>query len=89
MALSFSEKVRMSAGNKAFRIYEVTSDGSSTTINASDLEMNYIEYAVLTPVTAMSAVADFPYLSGTTSGTYVTIIAQDSANVIAIEAWGW
>ena len=85
MANTFSEKVRMSMGNKAMRVYEVTSD-TSTTINASDIGLNYIEYAVLTPVTAMS---DYPILSGITTGTYVTIVSQDASNVVAIEAWGW
>jgi len=88
MANTFSEKVRMSMGNKAMRVYEVTSD-TSTTINASDIGLNYIEYAVLTPVTAMSSAADYPILSGTTTGTYVTIVSQDASNVVAIEAWGW
>jgi hypothetical protein len=89
MALTFSEKVRMSMGNKAMRVYEVTSDGSVTTINATDLGMNYIEYAVLTPVSAMSSAADYPILSGTTTGVYVTMVVQDSGNINAIEAWGW
>ena len=89
MANTFSEKVRMSMGNKALRVYEITSDGSTTTVNASDLGMNYIEYAVLTPVSAMSSAADYPILSGTTTGTYVTMVAQDSANINCIEAWGW
>jgi len=88
MANTFSEKVRMSMGNKAMRVYEVTSD-TSTTINASDIGLNYIEYAVLTPVTAMSSAADYPILSGITTGTYVTIVSQDASNVVAIEAWGW
>ena len=88
MANTFSEKVRMSMGNKAMRVYEVTSD-TSTTINATDLGMNYIEYAVLTPVSAMSSAADYPILSGVTTGTYVTLVAQDADNVVAIEAWGW
>ena len=88
MANTFSKKVRISMGSKAFRVYEVTSD-TSTTINASDLDMNYIEYAVLTPVTAMSSAADYPILSGTTTGQYVTIVSQDASNVVAIMAWGW
>ena len=70
------------------RVYVVTSD-TSTTINASDIGLNYIEYAVLTPVTAMSSAADYPILSGITTGTYVTIVSQDASNVVAIEAWGW
>jgi hypothetical protein len=90
MALTFSEKVRLSDGNKAFRIYEITHDGSATTINASDLEMNFIEYAVMSPVSELSAVADFPWLSGTTTGQFVTMRgALSSAAINAIMAWGW
>lgn len=89
MALTFSEKVRQSDGVKAKRVYEITSDGSVTTINASDLGMNYIEYAVLTPVSAMSSAADYPILSGVTTGIFVTMVVQDSGNINAIEAWGW
>lgn len=90
MALSFSEKVRMSQGNKSFRVYEVTHDGSATTINASDLGMNYIEYMVLGPVTALSSVADFPILSGTTYGTYVTYSGALSSGAIdVVQAWGY
>lgn len=47
MALSFSEKFRAGIGGKAWRVVEVTSDGSTTTINASDLDMNYIEEAII------------------------------------------
>ena len=89
MANTFSEKVRMSMGNKAFRVYEVTSD-TSTTINATDLGMNYIDYAVMYPKTALSSdAADYPRISGTTTGPYITVVAQSASAVDVIEAWGW
>jgi hypothetical protein len=89
MALTFSQKLRMSMGNKAFRVYEVTHDGSTTTIEASDLDMNYIDYALVRSITALSSVADFDYLSGTVSGPYVTLANALSASAkCAIEAWG-
>jgi len=89
MALSFSEKVRGTQGNKAFRVYEITHDGSATTVNASDLGMNYIEYAVMGPVTALSSQADFPRLSGTTYGPYVVMVALSSGAKDVIQAWGY
>ena len=90
MALTFSEKVRMSAGNKSFRLYHVTHDGSTTTIDAGSLGMNYIEAMVITPFTALSAVADYSVLSGTTSGPYVTFAnALSSGAIDIIQAWGW
>jgi len=47
MALTFSEKFRAGIGGKAWRVVEVTSDGSTTSINASDLDLNYITEAMI------------------------------------------
>ena len=49
MALTITEKFRMTAGGRAFRMFEVTADGSTVSINASDLDMDQIEFAKLTP----------------------------------------
>lgn len=91
MALTFVEKLRGTTMGKAFRIYEVTHDGSATTIDASNLDLNYIDYAVVNGLTALSAVADYDYLSGVTGGnTYVTFANALSASSIAVvQAWGW
>ena len=90
MALSFSQKIRGKQGNKAFRVYEVTVDGSATTIEASALDLNYIDYAIVQLIAPMSAVANWQYLSGAVSGTYVTLAnAGDASDKIAIMAWGW
>jgi len=89
MALSFSQKVRDRFGSKAYRVYEVTHDGSATTIDASNLDMHHIEYAFLHPITALSSVADLPRLSGTTSGPFVTMVAMSSGSVNSIIAYGW
>lgn len=90
MALTFTEQVRESIGRKSFRVYKVTHDGSTTTINASDLGMNYIEAMVITPFTALSAVADYSVLSGTTTGTYVTVAnALSSGAIDMVQAWGY
>ena len=90
MALTFSQKIRGKMGDKEFRLYEVTPDASATTIEASALDMNYIDYAVVQLIAPMSAVANWQYLSGTLSGTYVTLAnAGDASDKIAIMAWGW
>ena len=90
MALTFSKKIRGKMGDKEFRLYEVTPDGSITTINASEIDLNYIDYAVVQLIAPMSAVASWPYLSGTLSGQYVTLAnAGDASDKIAVMAWGW
>ena len=90
MALTFSEKLRGTTMGKAFRIFEVTHDGSVTTVEATDLDMNYIDYAIVNGMTALSSVADYDYLSGTVSGTYVTLAgALSSSSKFVIRAWGW
>jgi hypothetical protein len=90
MALAFSEKITLSAGDKAFRVYEVTHDGISTTIQANDLNLTYIEHITPSPRTALSTAADdFPGISGTTTGLYVTIRACSADAVTALKAWGW
>jgi len=43
MALTFTQKCKAQIGGMAFRAYEVESDGSTTTINASDLDLREIE----------------------------------------------
>lgn len=47
MALTFSEKLRSTLGGKEFRAYEVTCDGSTLSIKATDLELHYIESAMI------------------------------------------
>ncbi len=91
MALAFVEKIRGTTMGKAFRIYEVTHDGSATTIDASNLDLNYIDYAIVNGLVALSAVADYDYLSGTTGGApYVTFAnALSSGAVCVVQAWGW
>lgn len=90
MALTFVEKVRGTTMGKAFRVAEVTHDGSITTIEATDLDLNYIDYAIVNGIFALSAMSDYDYLSGATSGTYVTLAnALTSTTKCVIRAWGW
>ena len=57
MALTFTEKCNASIGGMAFRAYEVTADGSTTTINASDLDMREIEVIFFQQRSDLSAAA--------------------------------
>jgi hypothetical protein len=45
MALTLTEKSRVSLGNKFLVCYEVTGDGSTTQVNASSLGLKHIEHA--------------------------------------------
>lgn len=91
MALTFVEKLRGTTMGKAFRLYEVTHDGSATTIDAANLDLNYIDYAIVNGMTALSAVADYDYLSGVTGASpFVTFAnALSSGSICAVQAWGW
>ncbi len=60
MALTFTKKVAISMGSKAFRLYDVTHDGSATDIAAAKLELNYVDGAIC-------AASVFPVSSGGTS----------------------
>jgi len=57
MALSFSEKFRSVIDGKAMRIVEVTSDGSTATITAENLGLNYILEAMVMNNTDLSGSA--------------------------------
>lgn len=88
MALSFTEKVRERLGRKRYHVYEVTHDGSATTVNASDVGLNYIDYAIATSNTALSGTADVPRLS-VTAGTFVAFGAATTASTIdVLQLWG-
>lgn len=91
MALTFVEKLRGTQMGKAFRIYEVTHDGSATTIDASNLDLNYIDYAIVNGLTALSSIADYDYLSGTTGASPYVLLANalSSGSICVVQAWGW
>lgn len=47
MALTLTERLRISLGNKAFRAYEITHDASTTAITAASLDLHYVEAAMI------------------------------------------
>ena len=91
MALTFTKKVSMSVGDKKFRLYEITADGSTTAINASSLGMNYIDHAIMSPQkAALSAVADYNYLNVSGASIAISMAGAGSADaVMDLQAWGW
>ena len=90
MALSFSEKVNVRIGRRKFKVYEVTHDGSETSIDASDLGLNYIDYSLLDNKGALSSdAADFNYM-GTATGTYIGMTNALSASAVdVLQVWGY
>ena len=89
MALSFSEKVSTRIGNRKYKVYEVTHDGSATTVDASDVGLNYIDYALSRPWTPLSDVTDWPDMS-VSAGIFVAFKDAASADAIDIlEFWGY
>ena len=90
MALAFSQKIREKLGSKEFRVYEVTPDASATTINASDIDLNYISYAVPHLKDALTAVAAHCYFTGNAYGTYVVLGATHTGSeTVVVQAWGY
>ena len=45
MALTISEDFRLTAGGRAWRFVTVTLDGTTSTIAASSIDLDYIEFA--------------------------------------------
>ncbi len=88
MALTFSEKVSQRIGRKKYKVYEVTHDGSATTVDASSLGLNYIDYALVRSKTAMSSVADMARLSTTAGSNVLFGGALSSGAIDIVEAWG-
>jgi len=90
MALSFSEKARLAIGGKAFRVYEVTHDGSETSIDATDFDMQYIEASWVGGGTCpLSATSAAFFELTTTSGTKLATTALTSGAIAVICAIGY
>lgn len=61
MALTLTERARLDIGGAAFRAYDVTADGSTTTITAASLDLTSIESIMIAPKAPLydtSATAD-------------------------------
>ena len=85
MTLAFSEQARGSLGDKSLKAFSVTLDGSTTDINASDLDLHYIISAMVTAVSVASNIAC--YLD-TTAGATITLGTTHAADD-TINLWVW
>ena len=89
MALSFGTIQRGFFGRKKMHIVDITHDGSETSIDSSDIEMNYIDMAFnvanTVPLSATStAWADLT----TNSGTSLAMTALSSGAITTLVAIG-
>ena len=82
MALTLSQKVRMSIGGKAFRAYEVTHDGSTGSISASEFDLNHFDAAIA------GAGSDAPDLTSG-DGATITFTALSASATSMIWAFGF
>lgn len=81
MALTLTEKFRMSAGGRSFRMYEVTADGSTVSIDATDLDMTLIEFASITPPAGLIGTASITASDlATVTGSTLTSIGVTGAS---------
>ena len=89
MALSFSVKYRGNLDRKKLRIVDVTHDGSTSSISATSLELNYVD-------TAFNVGATVPVSAGSTKladlttnyGTALAMTALSSGAITTIFALG-
>ena len=84
MALTFTKRLRMNVGNKKMSLYEVTHDGSETSIDASDIGLNYVDAAISGTITTT-----FTAELTTAYGSSLAITALSSGAVSSVWAFGW
>ncbi len=93
MALTFSDKLNghhIPLGGKAFRCYEVTHDGSETSMDASDFELNYIDAAIAGPGTQVLSATSVAYADLTTNhGASLAMTALSSGATTILWLIGW
>ena len=84
MALTFTKRLEMSVGNKKMSMYDVTHDGSETSIDASDIGLHYVDSAMVCGGTT----ADYADLT-TTYGASLAVTALSASAVTVLWAIGW
>jgi hypothetical protein len=91
MALTFTKRISMNMdiSGKLFRVYEITHDGSETSIDASDLEMHYVEAAIAGPGTQVLSATSTAYCDLTTTyGASLAMTALSSGATTVLWAIG-
>jgi len=91
MALGFSQKCKADLGGKAFRAYEITCDGSTLTIDASDLDLHMIENVWMASKNDLSSITDLHFAeiadgAGDTTQIAITGAALGDYVMIGCEA---
>ncbi len=90
MALTFTERLSMSLGSKALRVYEVTHDGSETSMDASDFELHYVDIAIATGHTIVLSATSTVGIDLTTAvGSSLAFTAMSTGAISTILAIGW
>lgn len=85
MAYAVAEQARGDCGGKAFRSYLITCDGGTTTVEASELGLHYIDSCQIAGV-SMSVNAQPTLCIG--AGTYILLsdVTKDNDQV---NLWVW
>jgi len=85
MTLAFSEQRRGGLGKKMLKAFLVTLDGATTAITAAELDLHYIDSAMITSVSVASNIA--AYLC-TGAGSSIEL-GTTHANGDQINLWVW
>jgi hypothetical protein len=90
MALTFTSRLRTTLGDKSLRVYEVTHDGSETSMDATDFELHYVDIAIATGHTIVLSAASTVGIDLTTAyGSALAFTAMSSGAITTILAIGW
>lgn len=89
MALTFTKKLIMNVGNKKLSMYDVTHDGTETSIDASDLGLHYVDHAIAGQNDTGTDVATFTNGLTSNSGSSIDMTALSALAVTSIWAFGW
>lgn len=89
MALTFTKRLEMSVGAKKMSMYDVTHDGSTTSIDASNIGLHYIDHAIIGQNNVGTDVAAWNTGLSANNGAYVTVVALSANAITSIWAIGW
>ena len=92
MALTFSEKINSQQGRRKMKVYEITHDGSTVAVNASDLGMNYIDYAIAGDCVIPTSITGDAISRLSITGASIAVSfanALSSGATSWLQAWGW
>jgi hypothetical protein len=93
MSLTFTKKISMSMGDKAFRVFQVTGDSSETLMSAESFDLHYIDFAMISPAVgdlSSGVYEDHAFLSADTATTIIGLGAAGTSGAIwNVTVWGW